>query len=156
MEGDTTCEVYGSAHTSRLIDTGVNEGCWLLTKCNMSAHFQTDRVGLQGFRGLRSPNGLHDKSNYVLKNCQFCWVGMSNVCIRRKKIRWCLQWQNLVRSFITGLKPCQCSHKRGFRRLYCGPRIRMIRPVVTKLAARINVGPIMVVVILEGRLVGCG
>ena len=73
---------------------------------------------------------------------------MGDVCIHRYKIRWCLQEQNLARGFVTGLKPGEYSHKRGLRRLYCGPRIRMICPTIMKLAARINVGAMMVVVIL--------
>ena len=40
------------------------------------------------------------------------------------------------------------SHDRGPRRLYLVPSLRMRRPTITKLAARIKVGLMIVVVIL--------
>ena len=40
------------------------------------------------------------------------------------------------------------SHDRGLRRLYLVPILRMRRPTMTKLAARMKVGLIIVVVIL--------
>lgn len=116
-------------------------------------------VVLHGFGRTGTAYGLHDESNDILQRNQFTtstlgWRSLRGR-IRTAEQKTIVSGKQLGRKCL-GDSGFEHAHHPGVSLLNWVPRMNIIEPRITKLAAMSGVGDIMVVVILNATIVCIG